>query len=81
MFILEHKLDKLFVTENTRKKWKKVLYHLGTMPDKKVAKKIGVSTSAVCFVRGSLGIMPVNFPKQCSKYGIAIDAYQEASND
>lgn len=81
MFTLEHKIDQLFVTENTRKKWKKVAHHLGTMPDKKVARKIGVSVSAVCSVRGALGIMPMNFPKQCAKYGIVVDTYQEASND
>ncbi|MDY0189039.1 MAG: hypothetical protein RBR16_14075 [Syntrophus sp. (in: bacteria)] len=81
MFTLEHKIDQLFVTEVARKKWKKVAYHLGTMPDKKVARKIGVSTSAVCNVRGALGIMPVNFPHQCEKYGIAVQGYQEVSND
>ena len=80
MFILEHKIDKLFVTEATRKKWKKVVHQMGTMPDRKVARKIGVSASAVCTVRGALGIMPVGFPKQCEKYGIAVDT-EEVVND
>ena len=73
MFSREHKIDKMFATETSRKKWKKVAYLLGTMPDKNVARKIGVTTSAVCAVRGALGIMPVNFPKQCEKYGINVE--------
>ena len=81
MLTLEHKIDQLFVTETARNKWKKVAYHMGTIPDNKVARKIGVSVSAVCSVRGALGIMPVNFPKQCAKYGIVVDTYQEAGND
>ena len=78
MFELEHKIDKLFSTEVARRRWKKAIPHMGTMPDKKVARKIGVTASAVCSVRGALGIMPMNFPKQCEKYGVEIN--KEVSN-
>jgi hypothetical protein len=81
MFHLEHMVDKLFITERARNRWKSVLYRLGTVPDKKIARKLGVSVSAVCSVRGALGIMPVNFPKQCEKYGITLFAHEEAAND
>ncbi len=78
MFEMEHKIDKMFVTEKTRNKWKKALPYMGVVPDKKVARKIGVTASAVCNVRGALGIMPMNFPKQCEKYGVEIN--KEVSN-
>ena len=80
MFEMEHKIDKMFVTEKTRNKWKKVLPYMGTMPDKKVARKIGVTASAVCSVRGSLGIMPLSFPKQCEKYGITVEEVRNENN-
>jgi hypothetical protein len=81
MFNLEYLVDQMFVTERARKRWKSVLHKLGTVPDKKIARKIGVSVSAVCYVRGNLGIMPVNFPKQCAKYGIECGSTEsEVSN-
>lgn len=80
MFSREHKIDKMFATETSRKKWKKVLPLMGTMPDKKVARKIGVTASSVCNVRGALGIMPLNFPKQCEKYGITVEEKEDAAN-
>lgn len=80
MFEMEHKVDKLFVTETSRKKWKRALPLMGTIPDRKIARKLGVSVSAVCTVRGALGIMPVNFPKQCKKYGISVEDISYAQN-
>ena len=67
--VLENKLKNIFVTEAARNKWKKVIPIMGTMLDRKVAKKAGTSTAAVSAVRTKLGIAPVNFPKLCERYG------------
>ena len=70
MTVFERKvfLQKVFVTDHARNTWSKVVHLFGLEPDKKVAKKLGVSTAAVCSVRVKMGIPPVNFEKVCARY-------------
>lgn len=62
-------LNRIFKLDHTREKWLKVIDLLGNVPDKKVARKIGVGPNRVCAVRISMGIAPVSFPKRCETYG------------
>lgn len=63
-------LEKVFKTEHTRMKWLRAVELLGNVPDKKVARKLGVSGARVCQVRVSMGIPPVTFPKTCARYNV-----------
>ena len=62
-------LQNLIVTPRMRTKWNKILPLMGIVPDKKLARRISVTVSRVCQVRGALGIAPVSFPRLCDKYG------------
>ena len=62
-------INRIFKTEYTRNKWMKVVDLLGNVPDKKVAKKIGVVPNRVSAVRLAMGIAPESFPRLCSIYG------------
>lgn len=77
----EMKLQALFATKYTVQKWSKIVALMGILPDKKLAKKIGVSATRVSQVRGALGIGPVKFPVLAEKYGyLHIGHGQEVSN-
>ena len=74
----EMELQRVFRTEYTRNKWRKVLPVLGIIPDKKIAKRIGVTIPCVAAVRSKMGIAPVSFPKLCKRYGAEFEAYSYA---
>ena len=65
----EMKLRAIFQTKYSVDKWSKIVHLLGIFPDKKLAKKIGVTQNRVAQVRGQLGIGPVRFPVLAEKYG------------
>lgn len=77
-FDREISLKNTFKTEYTRNKWKKVLPLLGIIPDKKIAKRMGVTVPCVASVRTKMGIAPVSFPKLCKRYGAEFEAYSYA---
>lgn len=68
-------LKEIFVTRHTQDKWRKVIPLMGEIPDKKIAKKIGVTTSCVASVRTKLRIRPVTFPPLCVRYGAILKYY------
>ena len=74
----EMELQRVFKTEYTRNKWRKVLPVLGILPDKKIAKRVGVTIPCVASVRSKMGIAPVSFPKLCKRYGAEFEAYSYA---
>ena len=77
----EMKLQTLFASKYAIQKWSKIVSLMGILPDKKLAKKIGVSQTRVAQVRGALGIGPVRFPALADKYGyLYIGHGQEVSN-
>ena len=65
----EMKLRAIFQTKYSVDKWSKIVNFLGILPDKKLAKKIGVSQNRVAQVRSQLGIGPVRFPILADRYG------------
>jgi hypothetical protein len=71
----EAMLKKVFVTEHKRNSWKKVINIMGILPDKKIAKKMGVTVPCVAAVRSKMGIAPVSFPKLCTRYGADFKGY------
>ncbi len=71
----ENALKKVFVTEYKRIQWRPALGVLGILSDKKIARKMGVTTPCVARVRTLLGIAPVSFPKLCERYGAEFKGY------
>lgn len=65
----EMKLRAIFQTKYSIDKWSKIVHLFGILPDKKLAKKIGVSQNRVAQVRSQLGIGPVRFPILADRYG------------
>jgi len=68
-------LNKVFVTEYNRIQWKPAVGVLGILPDKKIARKMGVTVPCVAAVRTKMGIAPVSFPKLCNRYGADFKGY------
>lgn len=75
LFRRESELQKVFKTEYKREQWKPMLKIMGILPDKRIARKMGVTIPCVAAVRSKLGIAPVSFPKLCNRYGAKFDGY------
>ena len=75
MFRREAALQKTFATSYKRSQWRKVLNLFGILPDKRIARKMGVTIPCVAAVRSKLGIAPVSFPKLCDRYGAEFEGY------
>ena len=62
-------VSNLFKTAHVRRKWLKVAPLLGLVPDKQIARKIGVTTQRVSTVRRQMCVAPITFPTHCAHYG------------
>lgn len=77
----EMKLRAIFQTKYSIEKWSRIVSLMGILPDKKLARKIGVTQTRVAQVRSQLGIGPVRFPHLADRYGyLYIGHGEEVSN-
>lgn len=61
----------LFKTPHIRRRWMSVAPMLGLVPDKQIARRLGVSTGRVCAVRRQMRVAPMTFESHCEHYGTA----------